>query len=53
MQLLGQLVSYMRAASLKYGFLSTYKTTVFVGRTDKYRFELSPPLDESSESVNT
>lgn len=43
-----QLVSYMRAASLKYGFLSTYKTTVFVRRIDKYRFGLSPPLDESS-----
>lgn len=48
MQLLDQLVSYMRAASLKYGFLSTYKTTVFVRRIDKYRFGLSPPLDESS-----
>jgi hypothetical protein len=43
---LGQLVSYMRAYSLKYGFLSTYRYTVFVRRSDKYRFDLSQPLNE-------
>ena len=45
---LGQLVSYMRKNSLKYGFLSTYKSTVFVKHSDKYRFELSLPIDEGA-----
>ncbi|KAI5811425.1 hypothetical protein DFH27DRAFT_620698 [Peziza echinospora] len=41
---IGQVVSYMRAAELRYGFLSTYRATVFIHRTDNYRFELSPPV---------
>lgn len=35
---------------MKYGFLSTYKSTVFVRRSDKYRFELSQPLNEGATS---
>ncbi|PGG96352.1 hypothetical protein AJ79_09625 [Helicocarpus griseus UAMH5409] len=42
---IGQLISYMRVNYLKYGFLSTYKSTVFVRRTGDYRFELSLPID--------
>ena len=38
----------MREDSLKYGFLSTYKSTVFVKHSDKYRFELSLPIDEGA-----
>lgn len=34
----------MRQNCLKYGFLSTYKNTVFVRRVGDYRFELSPPI---------
>lgn len=45
---LGQLVSYMRANRLKYGFLSTYRSTVFVRRTGDFRFELSLPIDEQA-----
>jgi hypothetical protein len=45
---LGQLVSYMRTNRLKYGFLSTYRSTVFVRRTDDFRFELSLPIDEQA-----
>ncbi|KAH1290382.1 hypothetical protein KXX30_006098 [Aspergillus fumigatus] len=44
----GQLVSYMRNNRLKYGFLSTYRSTVFVRRTDDFRFELSLPIDEQA-----
>lgn len=47
---LGQVVSHMRANSLKYGFLSTYRYTVFVRRSDKYQFDLSLPLDERATS---
>lgn len=45
---LGQLVSYMRNNRLKYGFLSTYRSTVFVRRTGDFRFELSLPIDEQA-----
>jgi hypothetical protein len=45
---LGQLVSYMRTNRLKYGFLSTYRSTVFVRRTGDFRFELSLPIDEQA-----
>ncbi|KAI5811263.1 hypothetical protein DFH27DRAFT_532439 [Peziza echinospora] len=41
---IGQLLSYMRVYGLKYGWLSTYKATVFARRTDLYRVELSPPI---------
>ncbi|GFF26314.1 hypothetical protein IFM58399_01370 [Aspergillus lentulus] len=44
----GQLVSYMRTNELKYGFLSTYRSTVFVRRTSDFRFELSLPIDEKA-----
>lgn len=40
----------MRGNGLKYGFLSTYKTTVFVRRIDYFRFELSQPIDEGAVS---
>lgn len=43
---IGQVVSYMRHNELKYGFLSTYNTTVFVKRVADYRFELSQPIDK-------
>ncbi|KAK9642719.1 hypothetical protein HCH54_008155 [Aspergillus fumigatus] len=45
---LGQLISYMRNNRLKYGFLSTYRSTVFVRRTGDFRFELSLPIDEQA-----
>ncbi|KAF8475055.1 hypothetical protein BDZ91DRAFT_675102, partial [Kalaharituber pfeilii] len=41
---IGQVVAYMRASSLRYGFLSTYYATVFIRRMDNYRFDLSPPI---------
>ncbi|RAL02462.1 uncharacterized protein BO80DRAFT_403971 [Aspergillus ibericus CBS 121593] len=44
----GQLVSYMRCQDLKYGFLSTYKSTVFMRRVAPYRFEISMPILASS-----
>ncbi|RHZ51202.1 hypothetical protein CDV55_100908 [Aspergillus turcosus] len=44
----GQLVSYMRTNRLRYGFLSTYRSTVFVRRTGDFRFELSLPIDEQA-----
>lgn len=44
----GQLVSYMREHSLKYGFLTTYSKTIFVKRSDSYRFLLSDPIDEKA-----
>jgi hypothetical protein len=37
-------VSYMIESCLKYGFLTTYKETLFLRRVDRYRFELSPPI---------
>jgi hypothetical protein len=43
MPCLGQLVSYMRNFKLKYGFLSTYRSTVFCRRVNNFRFELSLP----------
>ncbi|EAW17525.1 uncharacterized protein NFIA_074450 [Aspergillus fischeri NRRL 181] len=45
---LGQLVSYVRTNRLKYGFLSTYRSTVFVRRTGDFRFELSLPIAEQA-----
>lgn len=38
----------MREHSLKYGFLTTYSTTIFVKRTDSYRFLLSDPIDKQA-----
>lgn len=36
----------MRRNRLKYGFLSTHSTTVFIRRTGDYRFEFSLPIDK-------
>ncbi|PYI10207.1 hypothetical protein BO78DRAFT_306364 [Aspergillus sclerotiicarbonarius CBS 121057] len=47
---LGQLVHYMRHNKLKFGFLSTYKTTIFVRRTEAYRFEVTLPIDEKERN---
>lgn len=35
----------MRCLRLKYGFLNTYKSTVFIRRVADYRFELSLSID--------
>lgn len=47
--LAAQLVKYMRINMLKFGAPSTYKTTVFVKRTDAYRW-VSLPVDEGASS---
>lgn len=43
---IGQLVSCMRYHQLRHGFLSTYKTTIFVKRVDDHCFHLSLPIDQ-------
>ncbi|KAJ5195840.1 hypothetical protein N7449_006319 [Penicillium cf. viridicatum] len=43
-ELLGQLANQMRMASLQYGFISTYNSTVFVKRTADTCFLLSQPI---------
>ncbi|PWY84593.1 hypothetical protein BO94DRAFT_566707 [Aspergillus sclerotioniger CBS 115572] len=45
---LGQLVQYMRQNGLKFGFLSTYKATVFVRRTAPFLFEITLPINEKA-----
>lgn len=35
----------MRKFNLKYGFLSTYRSTIFIRRAADYKFEISPPVD--------
>ncbi|PKX97569.1 uncharacterized protein P174DRAFT_449176 [Aspergillus novofumigatus IBT 16806] len=42
--LIGQLVAQMRTCSLRFGFLSTYNSTVFVKRAADCSFLLSPPI---------
>lgn len=42
--LMGQLANQMRMASLQYGFISTYNSTVFVKRTADTCFLLSQPV---------
>ncbi|KAJ5948269.1 hypothetical protein N7466_001284 [Penicillium verhagenii] len=42
--LIGQLVGQMRTCSTRFGFLSTYDSTVFVKREADYSFLLSPPI---------
>lgn len=42
----------MRIKSLKYGFLSTYRYTVFVRRAATYRWELSMPIRENSMNLS-
>lgn len=49
---LRQLVSYVRIKSLKYGFLCTYRYTIFVRRTATYRWELSIPIRENSKNFS-
>lgn len=41
----GQVIRYMRKFNLKYGFLSTYRSTIFIRRAADYKFEISPPID--------
>ncbi|RPA75871.1 hypothetical protein BJ508DRAFT_331677 [Ascobolus immersus RN42] len=41
---LGQLVRYMFDTKLLFGFLSTYNATIFVRRTERFRFEISRPI---------
>ena len=41
----GHVIQCMRCLGLKYGFLSTYKSAVFIRRVADYRFELSLPID--------
>jgi hypothetical protein len=41
----------MVESCLKYGFLTTYNETLFLRRTDRYKFEISPPIH--FEDVNT
>ncbi|KAK6518666.1 hypothetical protein TWF506_005803 [Arthrobotrys conoides] len=45
---LGQLTRYMVQWHLKYGFLSTYKHTIFVRRTDRTNFEITDPIEFNS-----
>jgi len=35
----------MRKFNLKYGFLSTYRSTIFIRRAADHKFEISPPVD--------
>jgi len=51
----GQLVKYMRSSKLKFGFMSTYESTVFIRRTAPYRFEMLLPIgkDASNPSLRT
>ncbi|RHZ67506.1 uncharacterized protein CDV56_107262 [Aspergillus thermomutatus] len=48
---IGQLVKYMRSSNLKFGFLSTYKSTVFIRRMGPCRFEISLPIGEGAAST--
>ncbi|EHA21124.1 hypothetical protein ASPNIDRAFT_123131, partial [Aspergillus niger ATCC 1015] len=43
-----RVVMFMRDHELNYSFLSTYKTTVLIRRTEDFRFEISLPIDEQS-----
>lgn len=38
----------MREYGLRYGFLSTYKSTIFVRRDDDFRFSLSLPVSQDA-----
>ncbi|KAJ5867218.1 hypothetical protein N7534_001771 [Penicillium rubens] len=44
----GQAVAYMRRFKLRYSFLSTYKSTVFIKREDDLCFRLSMPISEDA-----
>ncbi|KAJ5213600.1 hypothetical protein N7449_000769 [Penicillium cf. viridicatum] len=45
---IGQAVAYMRRFNLRYSFLSTYKSTVFIKREDDFCFRLSMPISEDA-----
>lgn len=47
---IGQVVAYMRKSKLRYGFLSTYMSTVFVKREADFCFHLSPPIRHNASS---
>lgn len=49
---IGHLIKHMGEQSLKNGFISTYRSTVFVRRTDDYRLELSIPVNEQSTNLS-
>ncbi|KAI2793392.1 hypothetical protein POX_b03447 [Penicillium oxalicum] len=46
--LMGQLVVQMRMCSVRFGFLSTYNSTVFVKRAADSSFLLSPPVSNDA-----
>ncbi|CAG8906122.1 unnamed protein product [Penicillium egyptiacum] len=47
---IGQVVAYMRKSKLRYGFLSTYMSTVFVKREADFCFHLSPPIPHNASA---
>ncbi|CAG8902924.1 unnamed protein product [Penicillium egyptiacum] len=49
---LGQLVAHMRKFGLRYGFLSTYRGTVFVKRTADFAFCVSPPIRDRDTNLS-
>ncbi|KAI1838429.1 hypothetical protein DTO006G1_3690 [Penicillium roqueforti] len=49
---LGQLVAQMRKFGLRYGFLSTYRGTVFVKRTADFAFCVSPPIRDRDTNLS-
>ncbi|KUM66252.1 hypothetical protein ACN42_g862 [Penicillium freii] len=49
---LGQLVARMRKFGLSYGFLSTYRGTVFVKRTADFAFYVSPPIRDRATNLS-
>ena len=42
---LDRVICYMKKFNLKYGFLTTYRVTVFILRVEDYKFEVPPPVD--------
>ncbi|KAL4782349.1 hypothetical protein BJX76DRAFT_292860 [Aspergillus varians] len=50
---IGQVVDHMRQYSLKYSFLSTYTSTVFIRRLEDYRFEISQPVLREARHFST
>ncbi|RWQ94897.1 hypothetical protein C8Q69DRAFT_498721 [Paecilomyces variotii] len=49
-KLLGQVARYMDDNETLYGFYSTYNETVFLKRTGKYTFQVSPVINHDSVS---
>lgn len=48
----GQLVAQMREFGLRYGFLSTYKGTMFVKRTADFAFSVSRPIRDQDTNLS-